>query len=211
MAYEFFDVSRSLSSSIGTWPGDVPFSLEDTFSQELGDSVTVGRLKLSIHTGTHVDAPFHYDANGETVEQLDLSAYWGMVQVVTVWKERGALDVPDLGDIDLLAAPRLLMHTAASSLADKDFPVDIAYPSVRLVEQLASAGIILLGTDAPSVDALDDPYLPAHAALYRHGIAILEGLNLSGVPDGLYELAALPLRIEQGDGSPVRAVLRREV
>jgi len=111
--------------------------------------------------------------------------------------------------VELERAPRLLLHTAASGLSQDMFPNKIVYPSVSLVNALSAAGIVLLGTDAPSMDALDDQRLPGHAALYRNGISILEGLNLAGVPDGVYELCALPLNIKGGDGSPVRAVLRQ--
>jgi len=209
MAHEFYDISRTLSPHIGTWPGDHAFSLQPSFSQQNGDSVNVGVLAMSIHTATHIDAPYHFESQGETCHQLDLSAYWGPAQVMTVQKEHGPLEVEDLGGVDLKTAPRLLLHTSASKLADEEFPTRIVYPSVSMVNSLAAAGVVLLGTDAPSVDALDDRLLPGHAALYRHGIAILEGLNLSRVPDGLYELCALPLKIEFGDGSPVRAVLRK--
>ena len=209
MAQKMYDISRILSPNIATWPGDVPFSLQGTFSQRKGDSVNVGRFQTSIHTGTHIDAPFHFDSEGETAEQLDLSAFWGPAQVVTVEKEQGPLEVEDLDGVDLEKAPRLLLHTTASEISQDIFPGKIVYPSVSLVNALSAAGIVLLGTDAPSMDALDDQRLPGHAALYRNGISILEGLNLTGVPDGVYELSALPLNIKGGDGSPVRAVLRQ--
>jgi arylformamidase len=209
MGTEFYDISRSLSARIATWPGDTAFSLHPTFAQDQGHSVNVGRLQMSIHTGTHIDAPYHFDAAGKTTDQLNLAAFWGPAQVVTVEKETGALQVEDLAAVDLGLAPRLLLHTSASQLADGIFPAEIVYPSLALVEALATAGIRLLGTDACSMDELSDQQLAGHTALNRHGISILEGLNLSGVPDGLYELCALPLKIVGADGSPVRAVLRR--
>ncbi len=209
MPPEFYDISRTLSARIATWPGDVSFSLEDTFSRQKGHSVNAGCLQMSIHTGTHIDAPYHFDAQGDTTEELYLSVFWGLAQVVTVAKKSGALEVADLPGVDLKAAPRLLLHTDASHLAEDVFPSEIVYPSVGLVQALSAAGIVLLGTDAPSMDALEDRQLPGHAALYQHGISILEGLSLVGVPDGLYELCALPLKIKGGDGSPVRAVLRQ--
>ena len=208
-AHKYYDISRVFSPSIATWPGDVPFSLQATLSQHEGHSVNVGSMQTSIHTGTHIDAPYHFDAQGETTDQLDLSAFWGAAQVVTVEKEHGPLEVEDLVGVDLERTPRLLLHTSASQISQDIFPSKIVFPSVRLVNALSAAGIALLGTDAPSMDALDDQVLPGHAALYRHGISILEGLNLTGVPDGVYELCALPLNIKGGDGSPVRAVLRQ--
>lgn len=208
MANELYDISLTLATRIATWPGDVRFSLTQTLSQTTGYSVNVGCLQMSIHTGTHVDAPYHFDPEGETSDQLNLQPFWGMAQVVTVEIANGALEPEDFEEVDLELAPRLLLHTAASHLREDIFPSDNVYPSVRLVETLSEAGIILLGTDGLSMDALTDTLLPSHSALYRQGISILEGLNLTGVPDGLYELVALPLKIEGGDGSPVRAVLR---
>ena len=208
MVQAFYDISRTISPRSGTWPGDVTLSVSQTFAQHRGDMVNVGCLQMSIHTGTHIDAPFHFDSDGEKSDQLDLAAFWGMAQVVTVEREPGPLEVQDLAEVNLTLPPRLLLHTPTSRMSDETFPSECVYPSVGLVETLARAGIILLGTDAPSVDALSDRNLPGHAALYRHGISILEGLNLSGVLDGLYELSALPLKLEMGDGSPVRAVLR---
>jgi len=204
----FFDISRSLSPRTGTWPGDVSFSLRQTFSQQQENSVNVGCIQMSIHTGTHIDAPYHFEPEGERCHQLDLTAFWGPAQVVQVSRHQGALEIEDLAGVDLRLAPRLLLHTPASKIPDEVFPSSIVYPSAGLTAVLAEAGIVLLGTDAPSMDALDAPRLPGHKNLYRYGISILEGLNLNGVPDGLYELCAMPLKLQDADGSPVRAVLR---
>lgn len=208
MTKKMYDISRKLNTDLYVWPGIRNFSLDTVFSQQVGDSVNVSDLVMGIHTGTHVDAPFHFDSEGETVEQLPLHVFWGQAQVITIDKPEGALLPEDIAQDDLSLAPRLLLHTQASDLPDNIFPERIVYPSPVLAAYLAQAGIILLGTDAPSMDAVSDKTLAGHHALYQNGIAILEGVNLTGVPDGIYELAALPLNIEAGDGSPVRAVLR---
>jgi arylformamidase len=163
---------------------------------------------MSAHTGSHVDAPRHYTDDGLTMEAVTLRPFWGLAQVVTVDKKPGPLFPQDFLDYDLSKAPRLLIHSAASSFDPSLFPHDILYPSPALADYLGRLDIILYGTDAPSMDKTDDPHLPGHNALLRHNIAILEGLDLTHAPDGLYELVALPLKIEHGDGSPVRAALR---
>jgi arylformamidase len=173
-----------------------------------GASVNLTTLTLSAHTGAHADAPYHFAADGATLEQVDLAPYWGPAQVVTVARQAGALTPEDFAHVDLAAAPRLLVRSMASSADPAHFPTAIVYPGPALIAVLAQHGIVLYGADAPSMDAIDSKTLPGHHALRRHGIAILEGLDLTHAPDGLYELAALPLKIASGDGSPVRAVLR---
>ena len=120
----------------------------------------------------------------------------------------GELTPADFAHVNLAAAPRLLVRSAASSQDPTVFPIEIVYPGPALIAHLAAHGILLYGADAPSMDAIDSKTLPGHHALRQHGIAILEGLDLRAAPDGCYELAALPLKIAGGDGSPVRAVLR---
>lgn len=208
MTQQIYDISRSLSARIAVWPGDTPFEMRPTGSLAAGDSVNVTTLTMSAHTGTHVDAPYHFTQDGRTLEAVDLSVYWGQAQVVTVAKEAGLLEPEDFAGIDLSLAPRLLLHSAASANDPTVFHRNYIHPSPALADMLGQAGILLFGTDAPSVDASDSKAMPGHHALQRNGILILEGLDLNGVPDGLYELVAMPLRIVGGDGSPVRAALR---
>lgn len=202
------DITRTLNARIAVWPGDTPFSLAAQMTTAAGDSVNLTTLTLSAHTGTHADAPFHFDGGGLGMAAVDLAPYWGPAQVVTVHKPAGPLVPADFAHADLTRAPRLLVRSAASAGDPAVFPTAIVYPSPALADYLGGLGIVLYGSDAPSMDAVDSTTLPGHHALARNGIAILEGLALQHVPDGLYELAALPLKIEGGDGSPVRAVLR---
>ena len=202
------DISRTLFPGIAVWPGDSAFERQTMLSRAEGASVNLSTLTLSAHTGSHVDAPFHFQNEGATVEALDLAPFWGPAQVVTVGRQDGPLGPEDFAGWDLRRAPRLLVHSPASALDPALFPEQFVYPGAGLAAFMAEQGIILFGTDAPSMDAADDEVLPGHNALQRHGIAILEGLDLSRAPDGLYELVALPLKIDGCDGSPVRAALR---
>lgn len=206
--FEVIDISRTLSQEIAVWPGDTPFSRIRSLKIESGDSVNLSSLSLSAHCGTHVDAPFHFDPSGSTIEKLDLSPFWGPAQVVEVKRSHGPLFPEDLGHVDWLKASRILVKSPASYLPPDQFPEEIVYPSPALAEWLGQQGVSLYGTDAPSMDALDSKTLPGHHALHRLRISILEGLQLAAVEEGLYELVALPLKINLGDGSPVRAVLR---
>jgi len=208
MTIRFYDISRTLFPDMAVWPGDTPFEIHSTGSMATGDSANVTGLSLSAHTGTHVDAPSHFTEDGLTAERIDPAIYWGAAQVVSANKRSGPLTPDDFAGYDLGGVPRLLVRSHAGSSDPRVFAADFAYPSPELADYLAGQGVILFGTDAPSVDATDSESLPGHHALQRNGIFILEGLDLSGVPDGYYELVALPLKIQGGDGSPVRAVLR---
>ena len=202
------DISRMLWPDVATWPGDTRFDLTTVLDRTQGHSVNLTTITMSAHTGSHVDAPRHYTDEGLTVERMSLRPFWGLAQVVTINKPPGPLFPQDLADYDLSQAPRLLVHTAASSFDPTLFPHNIHYPSPPLANYLGSLGIVLFGSDAPSMDKTDDPHLPGHNALLHNNIAILEGLDLTQAPDGLYELVALPLKIQGGDGSPIRAALR---
>ncbi|HSM57270.1 MAG TPA: cyclase family protein [Candidatus Sulfomarinibacteraceae bacterium] len=202
------DISRTLSPGIAVWPGDTSFQIRRTLSRSEGHSVNLTTLTLSAHTGTHADAPLHFADDGASLDHVDLIPFWGPAQVVTIARRAGALQPDDLHSHDLSLAPRLLLRSSASDLDPTAFPEQYVYPAPALAAHLQQAGIILLGSDAPSMDHVESEDLPGHNALLRHGISILEGLDLSRAPDGLYELSALPLKIAGGDGSPVRAALR---
>ncbi|MBK8987527.1 MAG: cyclase family protein [Chloroflexi bacterium] len=202
------DISRTLTSSLAVWPGSDPFTLRTVLQKKDGANVNLTDLTLNAHTGSHADAPYHFDDAGVTLEQVDLRPFWGLAQVVTVQKPAGPLFPADFAAYDLTRAPRLLVRTPIGQLPHDQFPPAIPHPSPELADFLGARGVILYGTDAPSMDAIDSQELPGHHAMLRNQIAILEGLDLTHAPDGLYELVALPLKIGGGDGSPVRAALR---
>lgn len=202
-----YDISRPLDDSIAVWPGDIPFQLEWTSLQARGDSTNVSALRMSAHTGTHADAPCHAVEGGAAIGDLALSIFIGPARLVD---SRGkSIDRALLSTVGPAGQlpPRLLFRTGAWTSGA--FPSDFPALDANLVSILQAAGVVLVGTDAPSVDPMDAVDLPAHRALASAGIAILENLLLDHVPEGDYELIALPLRLAGGDGSPVRAVLRR--
>lgn len=205
---KYYDISRSFTPGMATWPGDTATAYESVMAIRGGASINVSRFTTSTHSGTHIDAPLHFNDQEIAIDQIGVDPFWGLAQVVSITKESGPLFPGDLSNCNLAAAKRIIIKTACSHASEYDFPDQIVYPSIKLVGYLAQFGILLFGTDAPSVDALDDPQLPAHHAFHQHQIAILEGLALKDVPDGVYELAALPLKIQDADGAPCRAVLR---
>ena len=202
------DISRSLTPEIATWEGDTPFQLKQMQNLSKGDSINLTTLVMSVHTGTHVDAPYHFDEEGDPIHQMDLSPFWGLAQVVHVEKSEGSLIPTDISHVDLSKAPRLLIRSTSSGKDHSVFYPDFVYPHPELAPFLAEQGIVLFGTDAPSVDHVHSKSLEGHHALHASGISILEGIELTGVKEGIYDLCALPLKIVGGDGSPVRALLR---
>jgi arylformamidase len=200
------DITIPLRDDLPCWPGDTPFRFDLAWSKQLGATVNVGRLATTVHVGTHVDAPFHCDDDGPTIDRVALDPYLGPALVVDV-RGRNPIQVNDLASLDLADMPRLLLRT--DGWVDRSsFPVSIPVVDRDLPAFLHQRGVILLGLDVPSVDPIDSKDLPIHHALGSFGIAILESVDLTRVEPGVYELIALPLKVVGGDGSPVRAVLR---
>lgn len=188
------------------WPGDTPFHYEVSWSKADSGSVNVGSLSMSAHTGTHVDAPFHFDDDGKRIIELDLELYIGPARVVDM-TGKDSIGANDLADLDLQGVKRVLFRTRSWQDAF-EFPEKIPHLEADLGPFLAERGIRLIGVDVPSVDPIDSKDLHAHHSLNENGIHILESVLLDEVEPGDYELIALPLPLVEGDGSPVRAVLR---
>lgn len=203
---KWIDISQPLDNQVAGWPGDTPFSYEVVWSKEASGSVNVGKLTMSIHTGTHIDAPFHFDNHGKRTIDLDVGLYVGPAFVIHL-EQPESIGPEELADIELNGVTRLLIRTG-TWLSRERFPEEIPHIRPELAPYLAEKGIRLLGLDVPSVDPLDSKELPAHHGLAQHGIHILEGAVLDDVVPGEYELIALPLPLADADGSPVRAVLR---
>ncbi len=202
---DLIDISRPLTGSTACWPGDVPFAFRLGWTIADGATVNVGAIQTSVHTATHCDAPFHYDNSGATVDRLPLDVFVGPCWVADV---RDSLDNWAANLAGVYFPPRVLFRTGGWPDTTR-FPDRIPVMHRDLADQLGHEGVVLVGVDLPSVDSLDSKTLDIHHALGRHGIAILEGWCLDNVPEGEYELIALPLRIAGADGSPVRAALRR--
>jgi len=203
-----YDITRTISPDLAVWPGDTPFSFEHIFNRGVGDSVNLTTLRIGAHTGSHIDAPYHCDDAGAHPADLPLEGYIGAAHVATIARRHGGIVPEDFVGHDLIGMERLLIHTWASELPDEQWPEDFPYPTLELIDWLAAHGVALLGVDTPSVDHFEDDRLSCHHRLNRHGIAILETLTLTNVPDGVYELVALPLKLAGVCGSPVRAILR---
>lgn len=203
----WIDISQRLDKNIAVWPGDTPFSYKVNWSKNESGSVNVGQINMSLHTGTHIDAPFHFDNDGKRVIELDLDLYIGSATVIHL-PNRTSIGVKELSNLDLQGVTRLLIRTDAWKNRSL-FPQTIPHIQPELAAYLSELGVRLIGLDLPSVDPLDSKELSAHHELAGHKIHILEGLVLDEIGPGNYELAALPLPLVEADGSPVRAVLKK--
>lgn len=214
---KIWDISRTLSNDLAEWPGDEPCRFRLTREKAKGGSVNLGAISMSVHNGTHADARFHFDTKGESIEHAPLATYLGRAAVVDLAqafldsKEKHLITIEDLRPSSeaIAATSRLLLKTGRWS-DSRIFPDKIPVIAADVPAWLQKNGVKLLGLDLPSVDEIDSKSLQNHQALAAAGIVIVESLDLIDVAPGIYQLAALPLKIAGGDGAPMRAILWRE-
>ena len=214
---KIWDISRTLSNDLAEWPGDEPFRFQLTREKTKGESVNLGAISMSVHNGTHGDAQFHFDTDGGSIEKAPLETYLGRATVIDLGqafldsKEKHLITIEDLRPSAeaIAATSRLLVKTGRWSDSTV-FPNQIPVVAADVPAWLQKNGVKLIGVDLPSVDEIDSKSLQNHHALARAGVAIVESLDLSDVASGIYQLAALPLKIAGGDGAPMRAILWHE-
>lgn len=202
-----WDISQTLHAGTPVWPGEPPVELRRHATISEVCPVNVGAIHTSLHAGTHADAPYHYDAAGQTSADDDLTPYLGPCLVADVRHAGSRVGEDDVDWSALTGAERVLFRTYGHFPHDTwDFAFTAIAPEV--IARLGRAGVCLVGTDAASLDPEASKTLDAHQQVKAGRMRILEGLVLDHVPPGRYELIALPLRIAGADASPVRAILR---
>lgn len=205
-----FDITQRLDARTPLWPGEPPLVLRQHAVISEQCPVNVGAVSMPLHAGTHADAPFHYDAQGQTSAETALDPYIGPCLVVDVRRASGpAVEVSDIdwSALETAGAPRVLLRTYERfphAVWDSGFRA----VSAAVIERLAGLGVVLIGTDAASLDPETSKTMDAHHAVRAADMRILEGLVLDAVEPGVYELIALPLPLAGADASPVRAILR---
>ena len=206
MEGRWIDISQPLTNEMEVWPGDTPFQYKLTYDKESTGSVNIGQLTSSVHTGTHADAPFHFDEHGKTIDEIDVNTFIGKAKVIDL-SNFSVIGKKELEQFDLTHVTRLLLKTTTSQ-NPLEFPEKYTLLTEDIGPFLKEKGINLLGVDMPSVDALDSKQMLTHHSLNNNGILIIENLQLATVAQGYYDFIALPLHIKGSDGSPVRAVIR---
>jgi arylformamidase len=200
------DISVAVRPGTPEWPGDVPFQCGWTARIDGGSSVNLSSVTSSPHVGTHADAPLHVRDGWPATESLPLDAFLGAAFVMDVSAAPAGALALDADDRRLEGVQRLLLRTGRS-IAAGAFPADWPVLSSKTAAALAERGLRLLGVDAPSVDERESKSLAVHHALFTGGAQVLENLDLREVPEGRYQLVALPQRLVGLDAAPVRAVL----
>lgn len=191
------------------WPGDPPVRVLLSSSLAKGDPANVSRLDLGSHTGTHIDAPLHFEPGGAPVDSLPLDVLIGPARLVELGVAE-KISASDLSVLDWTGVTRVLFKTRNCRLwGGRSFREDYVYLAEDAARFLVGRGVRLVGVDYLSVESYRDKSFSTHHVLLRAGVVILEGLNPSDVLPGDYELIALPLRIAGGDGAPARVILRK--
>jgi arylformamidase len=206
------DVSLGVGPEMLTWPGDPPVEIDPAKRLSKGDSANVSELRLGTHTGTHVDPPFHFIDGAPTAEALDLNVLVGRAMVADLRDVGPTITPAELEALNLPSGTeRVLFRTPNSELWTSKtvtFPDSYTAMTPDGAQWCVDRGIRLVGTDFLSIEQHGAPGHPTHVTLLKAGTIILEGLDLSHVDPGAYELFVLPLKILGGDGAPARAILR---
>ena len=210
MTSDWIDISVPVRSGMVHWPGDPEFHIERALDMEKGDPCTVSRVSMGVHTGTHMDAPLHFIPAGVSIDKMPLTATIGPARVIHVF-DGESIKPGELERHRIEKGERILFRTSNSDRGWKTdaFLEDFVYISHEAARYLADCEISSVGVDYLSVGGYTKDGPETHQALLGAGIWVIEGLNLSGIDPGAYELICLPLRLVGAEGSPARAIVRR--
>jgi len=205
-----YDISLTLSPDLPTWPGDPKLELKQFESMDKGSSTNCTSISTSVHVGTHVDAPHHFLNDNRTIERLSLEVLTGPCYVLQLPDGIDAITSEVLERSEITSdMKRILFGTSNSHFwakGEKEFQTDFVAITEDGADWLVEHGVLLVGVDYLSVAPYGDSR-PTHEALLKAGVVVVEGLNLSNVMRGFYDLYCLPLKIAGSDGAPARAIL----
>lgn len=205
---EIIDISVPLYTGMVYYPGDPGASIEDNRSIDHGDIANISELKLGSHCGTHVDAPHHFENDGRTIDKIPLEVLVGRARVLDLTGVDSAISRVDLESAGAEGATRLLLKTKNSQLwGEPEFFREYVSLSEEAADFMVASGIVLVGIDYLSIEKFKSETFAVHHALLGASVVVLEGIDLSGVAPGDYELVCLPLKVKGGDGAPARAIL----
>ena len=207
------DITIPITSSTPVWPGDPKPTVRQVSSIEAGDESNVTQIRMSVHTGTHIDAPKHFFKQGITIDQIPLSKLVGDALVVQIVNEVNIITAEVLSShpqIDAIRCAKKILFRTKNSLLWQKYPAQFITEYVGIdtsgAEFLATFDLDLIGIDYLSIAPFHDLNIP-HQILLAKGVVLLEGIDLSQVSDGIYRLMCLPLKITAVEGAPVRAIL----
>ncbi len=206
---KLYDITVPISNELPVYPGDPPIEVTRIASLENGDIARVSHLSFSTHIGTHIDPPCHFMKDGVTADRLPLDLFIGPARVVDVG-EADVIDAALLSGLDLAGVERLLFKTRNSRFwrETNEFQTEFVHLATDGAALLVERGVRVVGIDYLSIEKFNFDQPTTHWTLLGAGVLVVEGLDLSEVPPGEYELICLPLKIKDGDGGPARVVLR---
>lgn len=207
-ARQLWDISPPVHAGSPVFPGDTAYSQQWCATIGPGCPVNVSAITLSPHVGAHADAPLHYDADGATIGDVSLVPFLGPCRVIHAMARGPLIEWEHIAHaVDADLPPRVLVRTYEHMPVDR-WDGGLAAYAPATIARLADLGVLLVGIDTASIDPADSKTLDSHQVIRQRGLRVLENLVLDGVPEGDYELIALPLKLTTADASPVRAVLR---
>ncbi len=206
---DWIDISVTLRNGLVSWPGDPEPRIERVHNMDNGDPANLTHLNMSAHTGTHMDAPLHFIKNGQGIDQLPLNAVIGEARVIEI-EDTVSIRPSELHRHSIARGERILFKTANSKhdWTNAPFLENFVYISTEAGRYLVDCGVQTVGIDYLSVAGYKRNETELHRILLDAGIWVIEGLYLSKVRAGHYELICLPLKIAHGDGAPARAFIR---
>lgn len=207
---EWIDISLTIKTGRIVWPGDPKVEVTKLMQIENGEICNTRHLSCPVHVGTHIDAPLHFINGGDGIETLPLSSLAGNAKVIEI-KNEEKIPLSEIEDEEIEEGDIVLFKTINSStyLKETSFNENYVYLSTEAARYLVSKKISTVGIDYYSIAGINDNIVECHEILLGAKVTIIEGLDLSGVTAGKYELVCLPLKIEGSDGAPARAIARR--
>jgi len=207
---KLYDISLPITKDLPVWPGDPPVSLRMTKSISRGDQCNLTKIQMGVHTGTHIDAPYHFFSDGVTTDAIPIETFIGPCLVVEINSEI-LIGNKDLQKHSMNGYSRILIKTRNSEIWANNiraFEKNFVALGMDAAQYLVEMNTILVGIDYLSVESFHSEGSPVHKLLLRNNIAILEGLNLSGVKAGVYGLICMPLKLPGCEGAPARVLLK---
>jgi arylformamidase len=207
---EWIDISVPLRTGMANWPGDLGVNIQQTQNIDEGDVCNLRTISMSAHTGTHMDAPLHFIANGRSIDTMPIDATVGLARVIAIGDKR-VIGREELELHDPQPGERILFKTRNSGMSFQSydaFSPEFVAIGAGAARYLVERGVRTVGVDYLSVGALEGDGVETHRILLGAGLWLIEGLNLSRISPGEYDLVCLPLKIQGGDGAPARAALR---
>lgn len=207
---EWVDVSIPLKTGMVHWPDDPPVKIENVLDLDQGDPCSVSKISMSVHTGTHIDAPRHYIRDGHGIDEMPFEATVGVARVIEI-HDGESIKKEALIPHHIRQGERILFKSQNSSRCWKSnrFEQDYIYLTKGAARFLADLKVKTIGVDYLSVGGLDQEGTETHLILLNAGIWIIEGLDLSKIEEGKYQLICLPIKMEKGDGAPARAIVKK--